>query len=470
MLVSPISIFRTKLFFAFTFLMFLSSSTLFAQLNGNGNNNGNGTLGGNLLFNRIVGGVSIDPNGVIRNEAVRMAPDEVTSLRSLIGATEKGITKAGQRAISISSIENAIRESASEKKPLPIEVQFLGGLQRIEFVIAADNDLWLVGPGEGLMVTEDGQVIGADSGSPSLKLEDLTTALRSVENAREGFGISVDIRPTAEGLKKYTQLTKNLKVEQFDSAMVAKLEQAMGDQPITLTGIPTDSHFAQILARADYRMKRLSMGFEPAPIANFPSYIELIQDKNLKGTSAPRFWMECNYDAIAKSEDGNVWKLSGSGVKTLTEESIFDRDGNKVEGQKPRKNKMAEKWAETMTERFDELAAADPAFRELRNAMDMSVVAALIAKEGLFAKSNVSAPLLTENNITFSTPVWLAPKTVPSQCSFIRTTDGLSVTASGGVQIDSWAVASNQVVDNSLSKLAEKFKTAKTSFWMNLIP
>jgi hypothetical protein len=41
------------------------------------------------------------------------------------------------------------------------------------------------------------------------------------------------------------------------------------------TGVPTDSRFAQVLVAADYRMKRIGMNFEKAPVRGLPSYLEM---------------------------------------------------------------------------------------------------------------------------------------------------------------------------------------------------
>jgi hypothetical protein len=466
MLFSPVRGVRIKLALAFALSFFVSATVALAQGNGGGGNGGNNNFG-NLLFSRVVGGISVDANGVIRGQAVSLDKDAVAELKKLVSDTQ-GLDRSGQRAVSFNALETAIAEANQNKTALPLEVQFMGGLQRIEFVVATDDDLWLVGSGEGLKTTDDGRIVGSESGMPPINLQDFIVALQTVDAAREGYGISVDIRPTDAGMKQYSQLVKNITIENFNSTSIAQLEQAMGDQPITITGVPTGSHFANVLAAADYRMKRISMGLDPAPITKFPSYMEMLQQKNVQGSSAPRFWMECSYDAIAKSEDGRVWGISGSGVKTLTEESVYDRDGKKIESEKVRKNKLAEKWADMMTERFDELAAADPTFRNLRNAMDLSVVAALIAKEGLIAKANVSAPLLTGDNTAFAVPVSNAPQTVPSQLSFVRTTQGLSIATSGGIQVDSWAVVANQKVDPAIAKVAQNLTNVKTSVWVDL--
>ncbi len=38
------------------------------------------------------------------------------------------------------------------------------------------------------------------------------------------------------------------------------MREAFGPQLIKLTGVPSDSHFAQTLVAADYQMKRIGMG------------------------------------------------------------------------------------------------------------------------------------------------------------------------------------------------------------------
>ena len=40
--------------------------------------------------------------------------------------------------------------------------------------------------------------------------------------------------------------------------------------------------------------------------------------------------MACDYDSLAKSEDGLAWKLSGQGVKTMTEIDSIDGDGTGI--------------------------------------------------------------------------------------------------------------------------------------------
>ena len=98
-----------------------------------------------------------------------------------------------------------------------------------------------------------------------LQLDDLIIALRTVEAARNG-GISCSIDPTAEGRQRLEQFLNQQQV--FSPAVVQGVEQALGLQQITLTGVPEDSRFARMLVAADYRMKRYGMKLEAAPVGS----------------------------------------------------------------------------------------------------------------------------------------------------------------------------------------------------------
>ncbi|MEM7782844.1 MAG: DUF1598 domain-containing protein, partial [Planctomycetota bacterium] len=319
----------------------------------------------------------------------------------------------------------------------------------------------------GITVDDEGRIVGSESGTPVIHLEDFLVAMRSTENARTGAGISVSIDPTPEGIQKVQSLFNQLKRTRtpFNPNMQPNVEQAMGDQVIRLTGIPADSRFSQVMVAADYKMKRLSMGLERSPISGFPSFMELVQNAKVRSmTAAPRFWMECNYQPIAKGDDNSVWQIRGQGVKTLTEESKFDVDGKRK--QAGTQNKFAQKWADSMTERFEELAEAEPAFRELRNLMDLSVVAAIIRKENLGKRVDLGMPAILGLSNAAVTPSYPVAKAVSAQCSFVRLTKSWLVSASGGVQFDPWGVA-GETESADLSQYTQVASNRSDNWWWN---
>ncbi len=423
-----------------------------------------GQGGGFGFFQQAIGGIRVDPNNALTGQMDQLDAELRTKLAKQLKAADADIKQAGMRMISLKGVQTEMTKALSAGKPIDAELQYLCGIQRIEYVIAdpENNDVILAGFGEDWRVNELGNVVGVTTGRPVLKLEDLLVAMRTVENARRDYGISVSIDPTAEGVDR---LQKFYSGNSFDPSMVPQIEQAMGDNMISLTGIPADSRYAQILVAADHKMKRLSMGLDPAPIANFPSMLEMIQAKNAEiRTMSPRFWMECAYQPLAKSEDGLVWNLRGTGVKTLTEESFVTRKAGKQD-KAAKANKFASQWADMMTERFEELASAEPIFWELRNLMDMSVVAALIVKEDLLAKASLDLAVINGTDNQVSTPTWNVPKTVPAQCSYVRTSRSWIVTASGGIQVDSWSVVAQSETVNELRKSGDAALSRTANRW-----
>ena len=246
-----------------------------------------------------------------------------------------------------------------------------------------------------------------------------------------------------------------------------QMKQAFGPQQVSLTGIPENSHFARVLVAADYRMKRLAMKLDPSPIRGFPSYVELIKGMSAKDPKVnPRWWLACNYEPVAKSDDELAWELRGQGVKCLTEDDVIMADGRAV--QTDRRSPAAQQWADLMTKHFEQLSVKEPVFGELRNVMDLTVVAALIDQYDLISRAGCSLPMLVASDGGIVTADWPAPKTVPPECSFMHTSSGLIVTASGGVQIESFQVASQTELSDAVKSVRQSIqRPAESTWWWN---
>jgi len=419
--------------------------------------------------NQSVGGISIDAEGVV-------GPANDDSRAMLLALLRKEIKEAPadltapveRRMVSLRGLESACEQALRENLGrLPDEVRFLAGLQRIQyvFVYPEENDIVLAGPGEGWKLDDAGNVVGITTGRPVLQLDDLLVALRTVTKARTD-GISVSINPTEEGYRNLNQLFDQQRGQPLNPtpAFEAAIRQAFGPQQVALSGIPADSHFARVLVAADYRMKRLAMDLEKSSVRGFPSYLELIKGNAAAPSNVnPRWWMACNYEPLAASEDGLAWELRGPGVKVMTEDDFVSETGE-VTGT-GRQSKQAQRWANLMTEKYDELCATKPIFSELRNLMDMCVVAALIEKEQLLGKAGLSLPLLTNDGSDLATQKWNSPKTISPEVSFLRARNAWIVTASGGVQIESWQTASRSEVRSEMADVRKQAAPSGGSFW-----
>jgi len=296
-------------------------------------------------------------------------------------------------------------------------------------------------------------------------LDDLLVALRTAHQAARG-GISCSIDPTQEGLARLQRHVATLRTMGNPRSTAAGIEQALGPQEISVQGVPATSHFARVLVAADYRMKRLAMKFDPTPIRGLPSFLDMIPASG-RGMSnmLPRWWLEPNYEPILKSPDGLAWELRGASVKCMTEADFVAATGQKQARGKA--SPMAQRWADAMTEHYGELAVAEPIFGELRNCMELAIVAALVAKERLTERAGYSMPLLTDS-AEVAVDEFPAPRQVDSKVSMARKRGGWVISASGGVMLNSWQVADRTTEDAAPAELRAKSpSTENTNWWWN---
>jgi hypothetical protein len=135
-------------------------------------------------------------------------------------------------------------------------------------------------------------------------------------------------------------------------------------------------------------------------------------------------------------------------------------------GQKQKTGKSdptAQKWADTFTAKFEDLAQEDSSFGQLRNVMDLAVIGALLVKERLLDKSGLVAPNLMHNEPLAEFP---APRMVPSQASFVKAGRNWVISVSGGVQIFPWQIADRTEESSELASVRpEKPATDGGWYW-----
>jgi len=351
------------------------------------------------------------------------------------------------RLISLKGIQQMVLDAQKQGKSIPEDVYCLGGLTRIDyvFVYPERNDIVIAGPAEPWAIGPQGSIVGKNTGSPVVNLDDLATAFRYVDQARNG-GVSVSIDPTEQGYRQFNQALRNLGGNVNPSQAAPALARAFGPQQVTLSGLPADSHMARVILAADYRMKLYGMNLAKPPVAGLPSYMEMIQNRSNASTQIQsRWWMACDYDAITHSKDRLAWKISGQRVKTMTETEAFDQAGQRKQTGKA--DPVAKKWADNFTKKIGELAVKDPVFGELRNVMDLCLVAALIESQNLQSLAACDLSNILGNHGQIETIKLDVAKSLDPQISFLQTAQGLLVSASGGVMIESWYFAT-QVKEN----------------------
>lgn len=408
-----------------------------------------------------VGGVKIDADGVVSNP-------QVGEMKDLQAVWQKGLQQVPDdlqkwtdlRFVSLKQLDSEIKAARAASKPVPDAVRYVAGLQRVRYVLLypEQKDIVIGGPAEGWKVDLHGSVVGATSNRPVLTLDDLMVALRVAE-AANASGISCSIDPTPEGLQRMQQISSQLSARNGPQAAAKQMEEAVGPQKITVTGVPATSHFARVIVAADFRMKRLAMNFEPAPVDGMPSFLTMLRGRAANNIM-PRWWLAPKYEPLERDAEGLAWEIRGQGVRCLSEQEFLNDAGQKQRAAKA--DPTAQKWADTFTEKFEDLAREDSSFGQLRNVMDLAVVGALLVKERLTERSGLEMPNLMSEQQLDEYP---APRSVPSQASFVKAGRNWVVSVSGGVQIFPWQVADRTQVSKSLAAAHADRPAAATGWY-----
>jgi hypothetical protein len=213
------------------------------------------------------------------------------------------------------------------------------------------------------------------------------------------------------------------------------MEQAVGEQGITLTGVAPESHFAQVLVAADWQMKRIGMGLVQSPVDGLTSYLEMLND----GAGAtprsplPRWWIAYGKRPVERDADGLGWRISRVGIQVCTAAGRMNPDGRI--STLAESDPTAREWADSMTSRYEQLAIAEPVFGQLRGCMDLALVTAVLAGGDLLGQVHLELPMLLDNRRLKLAP-YRVPTSVASHASALRSGRAWVVSVSGGVELD----------------------------------
>ncbi|MBQ9456362.1 MAG: DUF1598 domain-containing protein [Thermoguttaceae bacterium] len=399
-----------------------------------------------------VGGVLIDASGMLSQASVEEMNQLRLEIKNDLDPIAKGLNKAVQmRRVSLKKLNEEIAKAEAEGSEVPDSVRFLGGLTSIQSVVLfpEEQDVVLVGPAEGWVVGPQGVLVGKETGKPIMRLDDLVAAIQaaSAQN-RSVFSVSID--PTKEGLQRMSEYASSVNPQTPPKTIAQGMEKALGDQTVTLNGIDEASHFAYVMAAADFRMKQISMGATKSPVKTLPSFVSMMKNPSPNG-ALPRWWLAPNFADISRDAQGLTWSLDGGKVVTMTDTDFFD--GNQIVRKGAKASDVFQQWADKMTENYDALSVAEPIFGQLRNCMDCALVGAIFAEGKVLATmGNSFAPMMTSKDVNPAREV--VPAKAPSSSVVARRSAGIMF-VTGGVSINPWEmVQSSKTTD--LKSVREK--------------
>ncbi|MBS0260932.1 MAG: DUF1598 domain-containing protein [Planctomycetes bacterium] len=338
-------------------------------------------------------GISIDADGVL---STRTFADPTGKLRAqrLAEARRGQPAEVGRwselRKISLVQLERALaRELSSGRQPDDV-MMHLAGLQRAKYVFLypEEQDIVIAGPAEGWVDDLSGRSLGLTTGRPVLLLADLAVALRAFPPEQRGpvyLGCSIDPRP--EGLKRLAQFQKTIPREIADdqrgavALQIAEgMRESLGLSQVRVFGVSDKTHLAQVLIEADYRMKLIGIGVEAPPV-KMVTFIAALDSP--RAATLQRWWFTPHYDCVKVTSDRLAMELLGEGVQLLDEDMLLGPDGRLTASGKTL-NKASQKFTTSFTREYAGIAARVPVFAQLRNMIDLVVIAAFLREQNAY--------------------------------------------------------------------------------------
>lgn len=314
------------------------------------------------------GGVLVDAKGLVQSQ--QLDAQAAALLRKRAADAARGAGEAELAYISLPRLLEQARNAEPGK--LPGNVRYLGGITQLRYVLVYPDqkDLVLVGTAEPIDASNPFMPVGVRSGRPVLQLEDLIVAFRVMTSGKDvSFGCSID--PNPKSLEMAGRIVRDF-AGAPRARIAAELRSAMGPQTVRLFGVPADSRMALSMVMADYRLKRMTLGDEPVPVAGVGHAMDNSR------AAASRVWFEPSYNGLLASADGLSFELRGQRLKLLAGELSFDSRGA---------TPKAKAYAQKFTTALPKIAQQVPEYADLQNIVDIAVVAALIHTEGLDRKA-----------------------------------------------------------------------------------
>ncbi len=158
--------------------------------------------------------------------------------------------------------------------------------------------------------------------------------------------------------------------------IVRGLRESLGLQNITLHGVPATSHYAQVLVEADYRMKLIGIGLEKPKNVKMMSYVDRASPAAVSRNALQRWYFVPDYECLSVADDNHAAELVGNGVKLISADELVGSDGTRQ--QAALSDKASKAFTEEFTKKYADIARATPVYTELRNIIDLAIVAAFL--------------------------------------------------------------------------------------------
>jgi hypothetical protein len=427
--------------------------------------------GGNTIGTGATSGVAVDAEGVLRSTVAEDLTGDLARQRvqEALSRLDRNVARTSPlRKVSLTRLERVLAKRIADGQPIDDEIRHLAGITRLQYVFCypETGDIVIAGPAEAWAEAPSGRVMGIESGRPVLDLQDLIVALRAFPPYPYGKKtplIYCSIDPTDEGLSRMHEFLHEMGRQfsgppqaGFEQFVVEQLRDKLGLQVITVGGVPANTHFAQVMVEADYRMKLIGIGLEN-PGVRLKSYAARANPHQVARNALERWYFVPNYECVRVSEDSLAMELIGEGVKLVGEAEVVSRGGQRQVA--ARGNPASQAFVNAFTKVYPKLAERSPVFAQLRNCIDLAVAAAFIQDQDYYELANWK-PSVFNDEAKYPVETLNTPKQVASAVNSMWKGSTLVTPIGGGVQMrPSEAISPTNLLDDE-DKAVAKARTA----------
>ena len=385
-------------------------------------------------------GILIDAQGVLRTLSVTDPGLDKQRRLAAVDALPGDLRKAVPlRKVALSRLEAELAQRLADGRGVPDELAKLAGLTRVQYVFVyptegdTPGEIVLAGPAEPWFADAVGRVRGTETGAPIVLLEDLAAAIRCFAPGQPQdrlVGCSIDPKPEGlAALQKFLRETGRVNPKAGVEQIVGGMKEALGTQVVSVQGVSPATHFAQVMVEADYRMKLIGIGLEPAPV-KMKSWIELASAGAVAANALQRWYFVPDYQCVRISEDDLAIELVGRGVKLVGADEAVLPDGRRMSAD--RADRASKMFTEAFTKKYPDIAAHNPVYAQLRNLIDLAVAAAYLQEHDAYGRTQWAAEKFRDEQ-AYSIEQYPVPVEVETAINAVWRQNRLLTPIGGGV-------------------------------------
>lgn len=427
---------------------------------------GTGGGGGDTIGTGNTSGVAVDAEGVLRRTVVADPTGALSRQRAqeALSRLPRDVARTSKlRKISLNRLERELANRLAAGQGADDVMRNLAGLTRVKYVFCypESGDIVIAGPAEAWGEAPSGRLQGVDSGRPVIELADLIVALRAFAptSGKSSPFIYCSIDPTEEGLARMQEFLQQMGRQfvgspqpGFEQFVVEQLRDKLGMQVITVGGIPSSTHFAQVMVEADYRMKLIGIGLEQPPV-RLKSYVARANPSQISSSALERWYFVPDYECVRVSDDALAMELVGEGVKLVGEAEVVNAQGHR--GNANRTNPASQAFVSAFTKVYPRLAARSPVYAQLRNCIDLAVAAAYIRDQDFYSLAKWEPSVFLDEQ-AYPVETLNAPKQVASAVNAMWRGSTLMTPIGGGVQMrPTEAISPTNLLDDQEHEVAK---------------